>query len=117
MPRYDHMSKRPRFGLRPCVNLIPNWSTLHKYNWMLSIFTGQRSCQAKYIFCRRMFKYLLEAHSRNVMTFIDYNVTIIRNKVFDLSVYIKTLYQSDVDEPGSFVFATTNRTDFFFRDI
>jgi len=93
------------------VHPIPDRTTLHKDDRVMSVFSGHRRGQSEHKFRLGCSWYRFEADRGQMVTFVDDDVPIMTYEVRDLSLATKALDERDVDDAGGLALAAADHPD------
>ena len=111
------MAERPFGGLPAGIDTEPHRSALHEDDGMMPVLAGYRGGQAEDIPRLAATRHRLEAYRRQVVTFVDDEVTIVGDHVIDFALAHQALNDGDVDDTGRAALAAADLTDLLGREI
>src|SRR6516225_945196 len=104
---YYPVFERRRFCCLFGTEEEPNGAALHVNDRVVTIFASGRGSQSQNIFGFDLSKDTLKRKSRQVVAFVNNDVSIIRNKILNLALSVQALDHSNVDGPRSLVLASS----------
>lgn len=102
------MRERSRERLRLGVHAMPNRATLHHDDGVMTVLALRRGGQPDDVARLHLPQHLLEAHRREVVTFIDDDVAVVGHEVVHDLLAVQTLDDVDIDDPGATSASTTD---------
>ena len=94
--RYEVMFKVTLFSLLFRIYTVSDRTTLHEYDWVMTVLPCGCSGQTVHIFCICIFEYHFEVHCGNVMALVYDNHSIVSHKLFHFVTINKRLYYSNI---------------------
>src|SRR4030042_1058793 len=88
-------------------------TTLHYDNRVMAILADRGCSETHNVLSLYLFENLFKGKGRDVVAFINNDLTISGHYVFDLSLAIEALHEADVDGTGNPLFAATHLTNVF----
>ena len=108
LPDLNTMVERSFCGLVPRVDPKTYGSALHKNNWMMAVFAGDRRRQPKNIPRLSPPGDQFKADGRQVVAFINNELPVIANNVVNFSFSYQTLDEGHIDYSGRTPFSAAD---------
>jgi len=111
------MVERPFGRFVPRVNSEANGSALHKNNWMMAVFTGDRRRQPKNKARLSSSGDQFEADGRQVVALINDEMPVVADDVVNFTLSHQALDEGHIDDSGRPALAAANGADLGPRQI
>ena len=104
-------------GLLTGIDGVPNWAALHEDDGMVAVLAGDGGGEAEDEFGLGPADREFETLRREVVAFIDDDVSVVGDEVFDDALADETLDHGDIDLTGEFLTSASKTSDVFFIEI
>jgi len=100
-----------------CIHAVANRSALHEHDGVMPVFAGDCRGQSREILRLRTPRDLLEAERREVVAFVDDDVTVLGDAVVNRPLAHEALNQCDVERPRKSFSSSSDSAYRLFRQI